>query len=1019
MKPAAVARQFSYLISNKSILENLMNELKNLQDQSQKVQENLTWDSEDYQTQSSWLNKVDEIAGQVNGFLNYYEGKGTCTNFLWRYKVGKQSRKMKVDISKLHEDGQSYLSAKPAKDYKGPKSRADTMHDIMEALMDTLIQTIGVWGLGGVGITTLAKQVGEQAKEEKLFDVVVFITITEKPKVEKVQEDIAAELGVQFNEETLMKRRNKLRQRIKKEKQILVIVDDKWGELNPQEFDLEEFGVPLGDEHAGCKLLLTSGNLNFIQNLKGAPKPKVFQLEVLKEDEAQSLFEKMVGGVAEDPEASSIVIEIVKSCEGSISSIFAIAKALENKGRDALVQLKENVSPIKLLSNSLEDEELKSLLLLLTIRGRRAINKYSIYTDMWTGLFKNLETLDAARNRRDSLINDLKAYGLLVEDEKESVKIDDFIWQTAYSIAQNDLKALMISKELPPEDWLRGLCFCNINEVSGLQVPERLQCPNLQQLVMSTISPSTHVPHSFFEETKLLKVLNFVGFDCSKLPNSFVSLKNLEALSMHKCKLGDITEVGELTNLRVLELIGSSIKQLPAQIGKLQKLLLLDLRDTYLQVIPPHILSNLTSLEELYLRNSFFNWEIEISTNANNNASLKELTNLDHLTYIEDLYVPDPQAWPVELFFGKLKSYTIFIGDSWDRKHDGDHGLKTLKLKLKRRFQPEDGIKKMLESVDVLYLDELNGVQNVLNDLDCDGFPHLQSLVIQHNAEIKCIATRLSHDPFDAFPNLESLFLNNLSNLEHICHGPLIEKSFFTLRVIKVQKCDAMGSLFSNSMVNSLPHLANMEVSECKSMKTIVLMEGEENPLMEFPELCSLTLRALPKLISFCSSERTSFIDTPTFFHDKVSCPNMETMMISQVSEMITLWNEAYDVPNSFWKLKNVNITHCEKLRTIFPVNLSKNLHNLKILEVRNCNSMTSIFTVMRQDNKQPGLQLSIPMISINLVELPKLEYVCVTTGFESLKRKFEEEWHSYFPRRERVESEKRMKKFLEEHLNM
>nr|KYP35496.1 Disease resistance protein RPS2 [Cajanus cajan] len=816
---------------------------------------------------------------------------------MWRYKVGKKSAKMRKDISQLYEEGKYFLSIKPAKDYKGPKSRPDTIHDIMEALKNPdLFQTVGVWGL-----------------------------VTEKPKVKQVQEDIATELIVHFDQETLVKRRNKLRQRMKNEK-ILVIVDDKWGELNPQEFDLEEIGIPLGDEHKGCKLLLASGNLNFIQNVKGGTKVKVFQLEVLLEDEALSLFEKMVGGVAQDSDASSIVTDIVKSCEGSTSLIFSIAKALKKKGLEDLM-------------------------------------KYSIFIDMWIGLIKNIETLDSARKKLDSLISDLKAYGLLVEDGKENVKIDDFIWKTAYSIAQNDEQGSIISREWPHDEELpKGLAFCNINIVSGLAIPGRLQCPNLQQLVISTDTPSMQVPDSFFEETKLLKVLNFVGFDCSKLPNSLASLEKLEALSMNNCKLGDITNVGELTNLKVLSLLGSSIEQLPRQIGQLEKLLFLDLRDTSLQVIPYNVLSKLERLEEIYLRKSFSKWETDQSTNA----SLKELEKLYHLAYIEDLNVPDPQAWPVDLFFGMLKSYTIFIGDKWVQTHDGDHRLKTLKLKLNR-----------------------------------------------------------DHDDLDAFTNLESLTLNNLNNLEHICHcNHLTQRSFFKLRVLKVHSCDAKGCLFSSSMIKGLPHLANVEVSECKSINAIVLIEGAENSPIEFLELCSLTLKGLPTLVSFClsSQESSSSTHTPTLFYDQVCCPNLETMVISKVSELTAIWNEGYGISNSFCKLKIVEITDCEKLKTVFPVNISNILDNLKILEVSNCSSMTSIFTVMRQDNKQPGSQLSLPMIRIKLLHLPKLEYVCVTTEFELLKKKFEEEWQdgvSTLPAHRRPEAQKMMKKFMKEYLNM
>ncbi|CAJ1964157.1 unnamed protein product [Sphenostylis stenocarpa] len=935
MKVAVVSRQLSNLIFNKGILEDLKNDVKKLQNQRQKVLENLTWESDEFKTKSGWSNKVDEVLGQWNEFLAYYEGKGTCTNFLCRYKVGKQSRKFQPVISQLLEKGDSHLSAKPAKDYEGPKSRDDTIQDVMEALKNPLIQAVGVWGLGGIGTTSIAQHIEGKAKEQNLFTAVVVLTVTEKPNVEQVQKVIADELGVHFNEENLVKRRNKLRQRIKKEQNTLIIVVDTWGELNPQEFDLEEFGVPLGNEHEGCKLLLTSANLNFIQNLKVDPKPIVFQLEVLQEEEAQILFEKMVGGVAQDPEAKSIVIEIVRSCKGSISLIYAVAKALENKGLDALIQLKENVSPTNLLSHCLENVELKLFLLLVIIRGRRFINRYNIYIDMWAGLFKNLETAEAARNKRDSLISDLKAYGLLVEREKEWIKIDDYIWHTAYSIAQHYLKASMISREWPPEELLQDFSFCNIHLVTGLMVPDRLQCPNLQYLSIRRDNSSIDVPDSFFEETKLLKVLDFVSFNCPKLPVSFVFLKDLEALSMYRCNLRDITKVGELTNLRMLGLLESNIQQLPAQIGQLQKLLFLDLRKTHLNVIPPNVLSNLTSLEELYLTKSFCNWEIEMSTNENKNASLKELTNLKHLAYIEDLYVPDPHAWPEDLCFENLRSYTIFIGDRWDQANDGDHELKTLKLKLNRTFQSEDGIKKMLKNVEVLHLDTLNGVQNVLNDMECEGFPHLQSLFIQNNAEVKCLATGSGNDPLDAFPNLESLSLNMLSNLEHICHGgALTEKYFFKLKVIKVEKCNNMGCLFSKSMIDGLPHLADLEVSQCKSIKVIVLIEGEKNPCMEFPELCSLTLQGLPALMSFCLSEGSSSTDTSPLFHEKVSCPNLETMVISKVSKLRTIWADWwYDVGNSFCKLKNVNITDCEKLTNVFPVCLSENLDNLKMLE--------------------------------------------------------------------------------------
>ncbi|RVW13301.1 Disease resistance protein [Vitis vinifera] len=184
-----------------------------------------------------------------------------------------------------------------------------TLDEIMEALRDAHVNIIGVWGMASVGKTTLMKQVAKQAEEEKLFDKVVMAYISSTPELKKIQGELADMLGLKFEEESEMGRAARLCERLKKVKKILIILDDIWTEL-----DLEKVGIPFGDDHKGCKMVLTSRNKHVLSNEMGTQKD--FPVEHLQEEEALILFKKMAGDSIEEPDLQSIAIDVAKECAG-------------------------------------------------------------------------------------------------------------------------------------------------------------------------------------------------------------------------------------------------------------------------------------------------------------------------------------------------------------------------------------------------------------------------------------------------------------------------------------------------------------------------------------------------------------------------------------------------------------------------------------------------------------------------------------------------------------------------------
>ncbi|KAJ7962092.1 Disease resistance protein [Quillaja saponaria] len=152
-------------------------------------------------------------------------------------------------------------------------------------------------------------------------------------------------------------------------------------------------------------------------------------------------------------------------------------------------------------------------------------------------------------------------------------------------------------------DTLEKFCELFLSVRHQVELPKKLECPKLQVFSLELQKNFLKIPDSFFEVMTELKVL----YLC-------------------ECTLADIAIVGEFTNLEILTVHDSDIKQLPSAIGRLHRLKLLDLRGcNSLKVIPPRVVSKLTRLEEVNMECSFTNWEVKGQDTRSRNCSLSEI----------------------------------------------------------------------------------------------------------------------------------------------------------------------------------------------------------------------------------------------------------------------------------------------------------------------------------------------------------------------------------------------------------
>ncbi|KAI4313400.1 hypothetical protein L6164_026385 [Bauhinia variegata] len=533
------------------------------------------------------------------------------------------------------------------------------------------------------------------------------------------------------------------------------------------------------------------------------------------------------------------------------------------------------------------------------------------------------------------------------------------------------------------------LWFCDLNDL------KRLCCPKLTYLCLINQDPSLKLPNNFFEGISALKVLDLSYMRFESLPSSVDLLSNLRTLCLHYCSLGKIEVIRELKVLKVFSLFSSDIKQLPQELRELTQLQFLDFSGcSQLQLIPPTTLSSLKKLEELYMEDSFANWDVnDPMDQQRSNASVSELDNLPLLTTLV-VHIPDERMLPKVLTFERLQKYKILIGNVWDWSFETETS-RILKLWLSTSIHLRDDIKRLLDTVEELHIGKLEGAMNVLPALNNEGLSQLKHLCVTHNDKIQCVIDSFGGIHFvDLFLNLESMVLQNVMNLERLWSGPFTGESFSKLKIIKVKNCGMLRSLFSASLARGLPQLVEIELEECFRMVGVVYDDEDAAGIIQFPKLCSLTLRSLPQLLGF-HYEGNALGTLDAFFSEKVIFTGLEKLVIIDIDKLNVMWDglmrvdniQHYSIPHkvketkpnptadgSFCNLKTLKVVNCKKISQVLPFSILKCLNNLEELEVQRCNSIEVVFDldrIAKEERHVPKCHLR----KVILVSLPNLKH--------------------------------------------
>ncbi|ESW06963.1 hypothetical protein PHAVU_010G091100 [Phaseolus vulgaris] len=730
-------------------------------------------------------------------------------------------------------------------------------------------------------------------------------------------------------------------------------------------------------QYKGCKILMISEIKQVLLSQMEGKEEYIFPLEVLKEKEGEMLFKKKAGIDGKNSEFDKLAAQIAKKCKGLPMTIVTTARALKNKSLSVWEETNRKLESQNLtgapefstkLSYELLDEELKHTCLLCARLAHDALIMDLVKYCIGFGFLREINTARQTRDKVHTLVAKLKESGLLSDSySSDHFTMPDTVRTAALSIAYKENHLFTMTKGKVDEwpDKLERYAAISLHQCDYIEeFPRRINYPRLRVLQIVNNDTRPKIPKNFFKGVKELRVLILTGIHLPLIDSSISCLHKLRMLCLEQCCMLDeeLSIIGELKKLRILSFSGSDIKSLPDELNALKMLQIFDICNcSKLKKIPYGVISSLVSLEELYMRNTLIQWEDEEQTRQSKIALLSDLKHLNQLTTL-DIQIPNVSYLPRNLFFDKLYSYKIVIGDlssflETDFKMPEKYEtLKFLALQLKNGSEIHSlkGIKMLFEGVENLFLELNNSVHeahNIVHDLfyrlNLKGFPYLKHLWIVNNSTIQSlIHPKDRQHPEKAFPKLESLCLNNLK-MNELCSCKLSEPSFGKLKVIKINLCGDLKNVFSISVVRLLKVLETIEVSECNSLKEIIGVGSQSNPekteFLTLPELRYLKLQSLSEFIGFDAIPPIEGGKTK-LFHEKVGVSKLERLELSSIM-IDVIWSvDHHSKRLSFESLTRLDVNGCWKLTYLISSTMAKSLVNLQSLYVSECDKMRSIF---------------------------------------------------------------------------
>ncbi|KAI0519476.1 hypothetical protein KFK09_006924 [Dendrobium nobile] len=696
---------------------------------------------------------------------------------------------------------------------------------------------IAVWGMAGVGKTTLATNVYNRQKKDYHFSCFAWISVTQTYNINGLLRNIILDLNEgkmeaipqSFNTMDYRHLIQILREFLH-QKKYLIVLDDIWS---------TEVCTYLRNAFLDCKIgsriIITTRVYDVAIN--AASKSHIIELEPLQKDKAQMLFCHTVfgeGTIKYPHDLEELAQKFLHKCEGLPLAIVCIGRLLSIKDKNIIMWQRiydglnigstdlRNVYNIFRISFNNLPVYLKSCLLYCSmfpeghkIRTNKLIRLWVAEGFVQKQGSKSLE--EVAEEYLNELTHRcmLQIHHITHHGKISRYKIHDLIRDFLLTKSREEnFCEVYRGGELSGD--IRRLAISNSASDLRLETSH-----HLKSIIVfdPKASFSNLTLQNYFSSFRLLKVLDMSFSPIEKLPNEIYQLFNLHYLGLRGTKIKKISKsLGRLQNLQTLDVWKTNVENLPSTVVKLKRLryisagkysIVSGMEGKIYSVTAPRKICDLAYLQTI----KYLAANDEFVKNIGNLAELRSLkigwvtdsqceelfvalSKMERLNILEVAARPNSvifnwEAFPsLPLYLQRLTFHGIFAKGKLPQWFSGLVQLQTVSLDGSRLSEDSLPVLGLLPNLLLLELcnDAYVGKRICLQEC---WFPKLYKLQLIQLNELICLEIRR-----DAMPELSILCLKRCAELK-------IVQGMENLPSLRDLVLDEMPNEFINSLHNA------------------------------------------------------------------------------------------------------------------------------------------------------------------------------------------------------------------------